>query len=183
MLTDIRGYTTLSEGRSAVAMLDVLNEYHRRTVSCYERHGGQALTYQGDAQIVVFGVFGRPENPARDAVAAALELQSICDKLREEWGIEKREDFDVGAGLCTGEVEVGFLGGQTNRQYSVVGETVRKSHKVQSLSDELSAPVILDQETFDACRGAVDVDDLGMVQPKGLPHEIRLYRAKKALFE
>lgn len=183
LLTDIRGYTTLSEGRSAVAMLDVLNEYHRRTVSCYERHGGQALTYQGDAQIVVFGVFGRPENPARDAVAAALELQSICDKLREEWGIEKREDFDVGAGLCTGEVEVGFLGGQTNRQYSVVGETVRKSHKVQSLSDELSAPVILDQETFDACRGAVDVDDLGMVQPKGLPHEIRLYRAKKALFE
>jgi adenylate cyclase len=84
----------------------------------------------------------------------------------------------VGAGLCTGEVEVGLLGGGNNLQYSVVGETVRKAHKVQSLSDELSAPVIMDEETYQATNGAVEVDDLGMVQPKGLPHEIRLYRAR-----
>jgi adenylate cyclase len=178
LLTDIRGYTTLSEGRTAVAMLDVLNEYHKRTVACYDRYGGQALTYQGDAQIVVFGVFGNRQNPAADAVSAALGLQSICDDLREEWGIESRDDFDVGAGLCTGEVEVGLLGGSTNLQYSVVGETVRKAHKVQSLSAELEAPVILDEETYEATAGAVAVDDLGLVQPKGLPHEIRLYRAK-----
>lgn len=178
LLTDIRGYTTLSEGRTAVAMLDVLNEYHKRTVACYDRFGGQALTYQGDAQIVVFGVFGNRKNPAADGAAAALELQSICDNLREEWGIESRDDFDVGAGLCTGEVEIGLLGGGSNLQYSVVGETVRKAHKVQSLSAELEAPVILDEETYEATKGAVQVDDLGMVQPKGLAHEIRLYRAK-----
>ena len=176
LLTDIRGYTTLSEGRTAVAMLDVLNEYHKRTVACYDRYGGQALTYQGDAQIVVFGVFGNRKNPAADAVAAALGLQSICDDLREEWGIESRDDFDVGAGLCTGEVEVGMLGGSRNRQYSVVGETVRKAHKVQSLSADLEAPVILDEETFEACGDSVKVEDLGMVQPKGLPAKIRLYR-------
>jgi adenylate cyclase len=178
LLTDIRGYTTLSEGRSAVAMLDILNEYHRRTVDCYERHGGQALTYQGDAQIVVFGVFGRRRKPAMDAVAAALELQSICAQLRQEWGIENQDDFDVGAGLCTGEVEVGFLGGKDNLQYSVVGETVRKSHKVQSLSTELAAPVILDEETFYAGFGYIDCDDLGPVQLKGIEGESRLYRAK-----
>lgn len=183
LLTDIRGYTTLSEGKTAVAMLDVLNEYHKRTVACYDRYGGQALTYQGDAQIVVFGVFGKRPNPAADAAAAALELQSICDVLRKEWGIASREDFDVGAGLCTGEVEVGRLGGGDNLQYSVVGETVRKAHKVQSLSDELSAPVILDEETYLASRGAVQVDDLGLVQPKGLPHEIRLYRAKSVNYQ
>lgn len=178
LLTDIRGYTTLSEGRTAVAMLDVLNEYHKRTVACYDRYGGQALTYQGDAQIVVFGVFGNRPNPAADAVEAALGLQKICDDLREEWGIASREDFDVGAGLCTGEVEVGLLGGSTNLQYSVVGETVRKAHKVQSLSSDLDAPVILDEETYEAAGEVVVTDDLGMVLPKGLDHEIRLYRAK-----
>ncbi len=183
LLTDIRGYTTLSETRSAVQMLDILNEYHRRTVACYARHQGQALTYQGDAQIVVFGVFGKSKDPARDAVAAALELQSICDQLRAEWGITDRSNFDVGAGLCTGLVEVGFLGGTENRQYSVVGETVRKSHKVQSLSEELNAPVILDQETLDACKGPLDVDDLGMVLPKGLSQPIRLFRARGIVSE
>jgi adenylate cyclase len=178
LLTDIRGYTTLSEGRSAVAMLDILNEYHRRTVDCYQRHGGQALTYQGDAQIIVFGVFGRRVNPARDAVAAALELQAICAQLRQEWDIKNQDDFDVGAGLCTGEVEVGFLGGKTNLQYSVVGETVRKSHKVQSLSTELAAPVILDEETFLAGSVHLQCDDLGPVELKGIEGQTRLYRAK-----
>ncbi len=177
LLTDIRGYTTLSEGRSAVAMLDILNEYHRRTVACYERHGGQALTYQGDAQIVVFGVFGRRSFPVRDAVAAALELQAICAQLRQEWGISNPDDFDVGAGLCTGEVEVGFLGGSDNLQYSVVGETVRKSHKVQSMSTELAAPVILDEETFLAGGEKLRCDDLGAITVKGLEGPARLYRA------
>lgn len=179
LLTDIRGYTTLSEGRTAVAMLDVLNEYHKRTVACYEKFGGQALTYQGDAQIVVFGVFGSRKNPAADAVEAALGLQKICDELRAEWGIENRDDFDVGAGLCTGEVEVGLLGGSANLQYSVVGETVRKAHKVQSLSTELEAPVIIDEETFQAASGGIVAEDLGLVRPQGLENDIRLYRAKK----
>lgn len=181
LLTDIRGYTTLSEGRSAVAMLDVLNEYHKRTVACYERYGGQALTYQGDAQIVVFGVFGNRENPAADAAQAALGLQAICDQLREEWGIESRADFDVGAGLCTGEVEVGLLGGGSNLQYSVVGETVRKAHKVQGMSTDLDAAVIMDEETYLAAAGAIVSDDLGLVQPSGLTSPIRLFRAKSVL--
>ena len=127
---------------------------------------------------MVFGVFGRRRKPAMDAVAAALELQSICAQLRQEWGIENQDDFDVGAGLCTGEVEVGFLGGKDNLQYSVVGETVRKSHKVQSLSTELAAPVILDEETFYAGLGYIACDDLGPVQLKGIEGESRLYRAR-----
>ena len=177
LLTDIRGYTTLSEGRRAIEMLDLLNEYHKRTVACYERLGGQALTYQGDAQIVVFGVFGKAVKPARDAVAAALELQMICAELRQEWGIESRSEFDVGAGLCTGEIEVGVLGGEKQRQISVVGETVRKSHKIQALSGSLDAPVILDEETYQACRDEVEVKSLGRVQPKGMARKIRLFKA------
>jgi adenylate cyclase len=177
LLTDIRGYTTLSESRSAVAMLDILNEYHGRTADCYERHGGQLLTYQGDAQIVVFGVFGRRHNPAADAVAAALELQAICARLRGEWGIACRDEFDVGAGLCTGLVEVGFLGGRQNLQYSVVGETVRKYHKVQSLSATLDAAVILDEDTYLSARGQVACDDLGVVEVAGVAGGLHLYRA------
>lgn len=177
LLTDIRGYTTLSEDREALEMLNILNEYHRRTVACYERLGGQVLTYQGDAQIVVFGVFGKSKNPARDAVAAALELQKICAELRSEWGVESRDKFDVGAGLCTGEIEVGVLGGEQQRQVSVVGETVRKSHKVQALSEALNAPVILDEETYLACQDDVEVKSLGKVQPKGMASKIRLFKA------
>lgn len=179
LLTDIRGYTTISETKTAVEMLDILNEYHKRTVACYERHGGQALTYQGDAQIVVFGVFGNRREPAVDGVKAALELQAICTQLRQEWGIERQEDFDVGAGLCTGEVEVGIMGAGDQRQYSVIGETVRTSHKVQGMSDELEAPVIMDAATYLLCSRKVEADDLGEVQPKGLDRQVRLFRAKK----
>lgn len=180
LLTDIRGYTSIAEGRSALAMLSLLNEYHKRTVACYARYGGQVLTYQGDAQIVVFGVFGRREHPAKDAVSAALELQTICDQLRQEWGLDGSEAFEVGAGLCTGVVEVGWLGGRENLQYSVVGETVRKTHKVQGLSAELQAPVLIDEETFRALNDEVPCDDLGEVAGKGLDGAPRLYRPKRS---
>lgn len=177
LLTDIRGYTAISETRSPVAMLNLLNDYHQRTVSCYERHGGLTLTYQGDAQIVVFGALGRRKHPTADAVQAALELQRIVHHFRRDYGIESAADFAVGAGLCTGEVAIGVLGGTGQKQYSVVGETVRKAHKVQGMSDELGASVILDAASAARCEQKVEMRFLGEIEMKGLEHPEALYEA------
>ncbi|MEW6282517.1 MAG: adenylate/guanylate cyclase domain-containing protein, partial [Candidatus Eremiobacterota bacterium] len=101
MVTDIRGYTTLSEGKTPLEILRMLNEYHDATVQVYEHFGGNALTYQGDAQIVVFPQRKGKDMPGR-AILAALEMQQTVDLLRTHWGIQDRSMFDVGAALVTG---------------------------------------------------------------------------------
>ncbi len=149
IVTDIRGYTTLSEGRTPREMLKLLNEYHSVTVAIYEKHGGRALTYQGDAQIIAFSKRGR-NNPAANAIKAALDMQKAVDMLRVHWGLISKSDFDVGAAVCTGPVTIGEIGttGTGRAEYTVIGQTVRQAHKIQSLSQEVGHTVLLDEETL-----------------------------------
>lgn len=168
MVTDIRGYTSLSEKRSPVEILELLNQYHEETVACYERHGGSVLTYQGDAQLVVFGLLHRSPNPALAAVKAALELQKVVDTLRHRWNLAPDETFAVGAGLCTGLLTVGVLQAGQQQQYTVLGDSVRRAHKVQSRSDEIGRSVLLDERTYQLCGQTLEfeaVDD-GLYAPK-----------------
>lgn len=161
LVTDIRGYTSLSEKRSPVEILELLNQYHEETVACYARHGGSVLTYQGDAQLVVFGLLQPLKNPAREAVLAALELQQVVVNLRSRWKLSENEAFDVGAGLCTGVLTVGLLSAGSQQQYTVLGESVRRAHKVQSLSDQVGQSVLLDERTQQLCRGKPAMIEVG----------------------
>lgn len=151
IVSDIRGYTTLSEGKTPVELLRMLNEYHSVTVAIYEKHGGRALTYQGDAQIIAFANHGR-KNSAVGAIRAAEEMQTALHSLRLHWGLLNQTDFDVGAAVCTGPVTLGEIGttGSGRAEYTVIGQTVRRAHKIQGLSQELGCTVLLDEETLKA---------------------------------
>lgn len=181
IVTDIRGYTTLSETKTPLQILSMLNEYHTETVAIYHRYDGRVLNYQGDAQIVLFGL---PEqnlkDPAGNAVQAALETARIVEQLRERWGITDKANFDVGAGVCTGPVAVGDLGSEHGSEYTVIGETVRKCHKVQSQSTALNSNVLLDEPTYNAFRNKsrLEVERVENVELEGIKYPVTLYRAK-----
>lgn len=176
IVSDIRGYTTLSETRTPVEMLELLNQYHTTTVAIYERYGGRALTYQGDAQLIVFGYPNKIANPARASVEAAVALQEAVTELRELWNVTS-DTFSVGAACCTGSVAIGRLGAPGAQfQYTVIGEPVRRAHKVQSLSDVLDSPVLLDPETAAEIGDTLPLEDLGVIDVPGLEPPLRLYR-------
>lgn len=181
--TDIRGYTTLSETRTPVEVMDILNQYHSRVTEIYARRGGIVLTYQGDAQIVVFGYReqGR-EAPSADAVLSAvqagLEMQEAVAGLRQRWGLKPGERFEVGVGICTGRAAVGNVGSEGHMQFTVLGDLVRFASDVQGFSATLEAPVLLDPASRDAAGPRVAVDELEPVRLKGLDQPVRLYRAR-----
>lgn len=167
LVTDIRGYTSLSEKRGPGEVLSLLNQYHEETVACYARHGGVVLTYQGDAQLVVFGLLTPSKNAARDAVVAAIALEGVVARLRARWGLSDGAAFDVGAGLCTGLITVGLLHAGPQSQYTVIGETVRRAHKVQSLSDQLGHTVLVDARTRQLCGDTPALVEVGSVEGVG----------------
>ena len=144
LLTDIRGYTTLSEGRSPSEILTLLNSYHQKTAAVYERFGGHLLTYQGDAQIVVFGPLDRIDNPVLAAVRAARMLPPIVEEVAREAGLE-RGVLRVGSGITTGGITLSLMGAKGQLQYSVFGAPVRQAHHLQSLSDSVQDNIMLDE--------------------------------------
>ena len=180
IVTDIRGYTTLSESRTPVEMLKLLNEYHSVTVDIYHKHGGNVLTFQGDAQLVVFGYPRRLKDAVGAAVEASVEVMQAIDDLRAKWGIKERKNFDVGAGICTGLVYVGDIGSHEQANYTVIGEVVRTSHKVQSMSDALQGNVLMDEPSFEACRSKPNVTRIPDVMLDGFPEPKTLYRVERS---
>ena len=179
VVTDIRGYTTLSETRTAEGMLDLLNEYHTATVAVYHRYGGRALTYQGDAQLVVFGYPKKQKDPGSAAVRACMELENVCHALRKKWGVAD-DVFSVGAAVCYGPVVVGRLGAAESQiQYTVIGEVVRKAHKVQSMSDKLSSATLVDEETVATMGSTELLESLGLVEVEGLAEPVTLYKPRR----
>ncbi len=145
LVTDIRGYTTLSEGKSPVEILRLLNRYHEVTAACYARQGGHLLTYQGDAQIVVFGAIDPLSSPVESAIRAATELPDLLAHLNADAGIFGDEEWDVGAALATGQMTLSLMKAGGQLQYTVLGEPVRRAHGLQSLSQELDSKLLLDQ--------------------------------------
>lgn len=150
MVTDIRGYTTLSESRTPRQVLDLLNDYHEETVSLYKKFDGHVLNYQGDAQIILFGHPKKLKDAPLQAIRAAQAASGAVERLRKRWKLPADQQFNVGAGICTGRVVIADLGHE-QREYTVIGETVRKGHKLQSQSQVLGANIILDEETYAAC--------------------------------
>ena len=146
LLTDIRGYTTLSEGRSPSEILGLLNSYHEKTAKIYEKLGGHLLTYQGDAQIIVFGPLQKVKSPVLNAVTAARGIPAVLEQVAEEAGLAP-EDLRVGSGITTGPVTLSLLGIAGQLQYSVFGSPVRRAHHLQSLSDSLDDSIILDERS------------------------------------
>lgn len=180
--TDIRGYTTLSESRTPVEVMDMLNEYHSRVGDIYAQRGGTVMTYQGDAQIVLFGHLGPQDDVARarsiaSAVQAGLEMQGAVEDLRQRWAMRPGERFEVGVGICTGPVAVALVGSEAHKQFTVLGDTVRMASEVQGLSASLEAPVIMDQASRDAAGSLVQADALDPVAIKGQSQPMFLYRA------
>ncbi|MFN8612392.1 MAG: adenylate/guanylate cyclase domain-containing protein [Vulcanimicrobiota bacterium] len=174
MVTDIRGYTTLSESRTPTQVLDLLNDYHTETVALYQKFGGHVLNYQGDAQIILFGHPKPLKDAPRQAILAAQAASGAVEILRKRWKLPPDQAFNVGAGICTGKVIIADLGGQ-HREYTVIGELVRKCHKLQSQSQILKANIILDEETYARCKAKPEVEKRENVTIDGLPEPVTVY--------
>jgi adenylate cyclase len=158
LLTDIRGYTGLSEGRSPSEILELLNSYHEKTARIYEQHGGHLLTYQGDAQIIVFGPLQKVKNPVVHAVRAAQGIPAVLETVAKEAGMAP-EDLRVGSGITTGPVTLSLLGIAGQLQYSVFGSPVRRAHHLQSLSDSVEDSIILDERSRFAVKDTLELTE------------------------
>jgi len=177
--TDIRGYTTLSESRSPVEVMEILNQYHSRVGQIYAHRGGTVMTYQGDAQIVLFQHQGGEGSQAViRAVQAGLEMQQAIEGLRRRWALGPNEHFEVGVGICTGTVSVATVGAENHKQFTILGDTVRMASEVQGLSASLDAPVLLDPVSQNLAGGAILVEPTEPVALPGIPKPVILYRAK-----
>jgi adenylate cyclase len=166
VFSDIRGFTSFSEGRPPDQVIDVLNRYLTVMSDVIQDHGGTLVSYMGDGIMAVFGAPIELPDHADRAVAAARAmsgetLERFNESLRAE-GIG--EGFRIGVGLNSGPVMAGNVGSERRLEYAAIGDTTNTASRVEGLTKRTGHMVLMTQATQSRlrreARGVAHVGDL-----------------------
>jgi adenylate cyclase len=153
MFCDLRSFTTISEGLSAVELTSLLNEYLTPMTNCVLKQTGTVDKYMGDAIMAFWNAPLDDPNHAAHAVAAALEMRATLSELNRGWeeravrsgGPFRRLRF--GIGLNTGECCVGNLGSTLRFDYSAIGDEVNVASRLEGSCKFFNVDIVASEAT------------------------------------
>ena len=159
-MTDLRGFTALSERLSPQRMIALINNYLDVMTEILGRHQGTIDEFIGDAILAIFGApQQRPDDAAR--AVAAVEMQLRDDRGGARNRAEGLPEVEMGIGLNTGDVAVGNIGSRTRAKYGVVGGAVNLAARIESYTT--GGQVLISQSTLDEAGEGVEVEETMVV--------------------
>lgn len=148
VFVDIRSFTAMSAAAKPRKIVEMLNRFFRVMVQVVEeRHGGMVNKFLGDGFLALFGVGGSSIAHAEAAVAAGRDMLDSLTRLNRELALEGEAALAIGIGIHTGPAIVGSIGSPDRLEYTAIGSTVNFASRVQSLTKELGAMLLLTEST------------------------------------
>lgn len=175
--SDVVNFTETTEKLESEDLTNLLNRYLTEMSDIALQHGATIDKYIGDA-IMVF--FGDPESrglkeDARACVQMAIAMLRRMHELRSEWqelGAEK--PFRVRMGINTGYCTVGNFGSQDRMDYTIIGNAVNLTARLQSHSD--IDGILLGHETYSLVKDEVSAEEQTPIKVKGFAEPVRCYK-------
>ncbi len=167
LFTDIRSFTTLSEGFNPYDLVSNLNRYFEPLVDIIMAHGGIVDKYIGDALMAFFGAPKKRGDEEVQAVLAAVEMQQAIERVNKIHYDEGRPPFRTGIGVNYGQVIVGNIGSQKKMDYTIIGDPVNYGSRLEGLTKQYRQDIIVSKSIFRKVKDQVPTRFLDFVQPKG----------------
>jgi adenylate cyclase len=181
LISDLRGFTTLSETMEPVRVARHLNEYFEAMVAEIFARRGMVNDFVGDSIVAVFGAPVHDPEHALHAVESAMAMERALERLNERWAAEGSPTLRQGVGVHTGEVFAGNIGASTRVKYTVIGDPVNVAARLEGLNKELDTTVLITDETYASVKERVDVKDRGALPVKGRVRAVRVYEVVAVL--
>ncbi|MEQ8860857.1 MAG: adenylate/guanylate cyclase domain-containing protein [Pseudomonadales bacterium] len=178
LFVDIRGYTSISESLSAKQVFSTVNSYTECVSNVVEAHGGTIVEFNGDGLMTVFGA---PAELAEKETAAVDAAYAIVQRLKQMVVPQRAGNADggrlqVGIGIATGSAFVGNIRAVDRYIWSAIGNTTNLAARLQSLTRDLGATIIIDKRTHSqAGSRAVDFKGHGAISIRGRSDTIEVY--------
>jgi adenylate cyclase len=151
LFSDIRGFTTMSEGLDPAELVQQLNDYFEEMVETVELERGTFDKFIGDGLMAIFGAPLMQDDHAERACAAALEMADRLDALNAERRVRGLPVLQIGIGIHTGEAIVGNIGSPSRRvDYTAIGDTVNLASRLEASTKTVGARILVSKETADA---------------------------------
>ena len=174
LMSDLRGFSELSERLGPAAMIGLLNRYLARMTPVILQHRGVIDEFIGDAIFVLFGApFSRPDDPER-AVRCAWAMQEALAAFNLDSRSHGLPELSMGIGLHVGPVVAGNIGSADRVKYGVVGPAVNLTARIQSLT--AGGEILLSDALLARVSSIVSVTPGRQERVKGLAEPITVYR-------
>src|SRR6202011_2139072 len=174
-LSDLRGFTALSDRLPAETVVDILNCYFDCQVSAIRTHGGEVLKFMGDGLLAVFPIAERDGNVHQvcaRVLEAAREARAGVKAMRYPIG-DAVERFRFGVALHVGKILYGNIGGGNRLDFTCIGPAVNPAARLEKIAGRLNRTIVASAGFAGICAG--DWTDLGEFPISGFAKAERVY--------
>ncbi len=185
LFSDIRGYSVVSARSDPQTLVTQLNEYLTAMVECVFRFGGTLDKFIGDAVMAVWGNIrshGAAEDAA-NAVRAALAMQKELETLNEKWRRNNWPELRAGIAIHHGQVVVGNIGSPQRMEFTVIGDAVNVSWRLQELTKEMGYAFIVSEQVRSLLPNETDFRPIGSVNLEGTGETMELFTIGDSNFQ
>lgn len=167
LFSDIRDFTSISETYAVEQVVALLNRYLEAMVDIIFDHRGTLDKFIGDAIMAFWGAPVADKDHAFQAVSSAIFMQQalVClNKANQPLGLPC---LKTGAGIHTDEVLLGNIGSQKKLDYTVIGDGVNLTSRLEGLTKYYHCPILITQDTYDAVHDRICCRMVDLVKVKG----------------
>jgi adenylate cyclase len=154
-LSDLRGFTALSDRLPAETVVDILNGYFDCQVSAIRTHGGEVLKFMGDGLLAVFPIdeyVGDVQQVCSSVLEAARESRANVDAMHYPIG-EAVEHFRFGVALHVGRILYGNIGGGNRLDFTCIGPAVNLAARLEKIAGRLHRTIVASEGFAGICAG------------------------------
>lgn len=174
MMSDLRGFTAMSEHMEPQSLIAMLNHYLGAMTEVIQQYNGTIIEFIGDGILAIFGAPVASDHHASDAVAAAVAMQMQMEVINT-WNTDRGYPIlEMGIGINTGEVIVGNIGSEKRTKYGVVGSHVNLCGRIESYT--IGGQILISPLTRSMVQCDLEVAQEMEVYPKGVKGALTLSR-------
>jgi len=173
LFSDVRGFTAMSGGLPPETVVQLLNRYFAEMTPIIFQHQGLLDKYMGDGLMALFGVPYEIQEAAVNAVSAAVSMQQRLSQLKREFQERGLPEIEIGIGINTGIVTVGYIGSEQRTDYTAIGDAVNLASRFEKLAQ--AQQILIGQSTLEAIGGRFPIRACGETRVKGKSDPVSAY--------
>jgi adenylate cyclase len=177
LMTDLRGFTTISESLDSNQLVTQLNEYLAAMVDDIFALRGSIDKFIGDAILAVWGHLnssGAREDATR-AVQAFFRMRESLQRLNSDWTARGMPTLSMGCGINFGEVVFGNIGSARKKEITVIGDAVNVAARLEGLTKHYDRDLLLGEAAADLVRDSYALQFIDRVAVKGKSKPLDIY--------
>ena len=175
LFSDVRGFTTISEGLEPDELATLMNKYLGAMTIVVRKHRGTLDKYIGDAIMAFWGAPVDDPEHARNAVLTGLEMDVALRELNKDLVARGWPELKIGVGVNTGPMTVGDMGSPVRQSYTVMGDAVNLGSRLEGITKQYGVGFIVGESTRELLKKEFVFRELDRVRVKGKEDPVGIY--------